>query len=102
MQTMILLDDAEEVALVERLWKQMEEEKKNGILDETSYVEGGIHLRDKGWPDIKFGPNAIVYYLSDGADASYTVWNFQTGEKKENVEGDLAGLVNLGFRDFPF
>jgi hypothetical protein len=97
-----MIETAEEVALVERLWKQMEEEKKAGYIDDTSYVEGNLCYRDIGVGNIVDGPNAIVYHLRETEDGEsvWDIYNFETGVK-ETVEGDLAGLANASHGNFP-
>lgn len=103
MKTMIMIETAEELALVERLWKQMEDERSMGVIDDTSYVEGGMLFKDRGSADGMFGPKAIVYHLrrTEGGDNVWDIYNFETGVK-ETVEGDLAGLANSSVGMFPF
>ena len=90
MKTMIMIETAEELALVERLWKQMEDERSMGVIDDTSYVEGGMLFKDRGSADGMFGPKAIVYHLrrTEGGDLCRS---FQRVGRAHRIERESAG-----------
>ena len=93
MKMMLVCENDAERELVARIFNQMTEdgEQNTPIFGRVEYVEG------KDVKDI-ITDNPVVYSLKDD---EYTVYNFQTREKTEHVEGDLAGLANLPEKDFP-
>lgn len=92
MQMMLMIEDEAEAEVVAEIFARRNEETCSPIYGRVEYIA------DKEVKDL-FGNNPIVYYYHDDV---YTVYNFHTGEKFENVEGDVAGLMNLPRGNFPF
>ena len=103
MQVLMVCETKDEAERVNRIYEKMLQDKADGIpLWEEDGIGDGIAAREDGNVDMIQTDRPIAYYLEDGADATYTVWNFGTMERLENVEGDIAGLVNLPNGNFPF
>ena len=93
MKMMLVCENDAEREAVARIFENMKKDSENysPIYGKVDYCEG---MNVKSF----IADNPIVYSLKDD---EYTVYNFQTGEKTEHVEGDLAGLANLPAKDFP-
>ena len=98
MKMMLVCETDEEREFVSRIFDKMVKDAADGVSD-ADFLEGGVAYReDEVCGLIKETDNPIVYSLKGDA---YTVYNFKTMKKTENVEGDLAGLANLPEEDFP-
>ena len=103
MQVLMVCEDKEDAELVDRIFGKMVRDCKDGFQKgELNGIGDGVSFREDECAGLIDTDRPIAYYLPDSADASYTVWNFATMEKHENVEGDIAGLVNLPNGNFPF
>ena len=98
MKMMLLCETAADKEAVARVFEDMVNEKAKYGDVEANYWEGGVTSHVHGSTDIYQTEAPIVYaFMGD----SYTVYNFKTMKKTEDVEGDLAGLCNLPEEDFP-
>lgn len=93
MKMMLVCENDAEREAVARIFENMKKDSVNysPIHGQVDYCEG---MNVKSF----ITDNPIAYSLKDD---EYTVYNFQTREKTEHVEGDLAGLANLPEKDFP-
>ena len=98
MKMMLICENDKERKDIAALFEAMAVEKAKYGDVEANYLEGGVCSRVKGCTDIYPTENPVVYALQKGI---YTVYNFKTMKKTENVEGNLAGLANLPEEDFP-
>ena len=133
MTTMILGEDKEEAAMVERIFNEIRETLDEGKgyrdarrFDEAAFVDGrGESFSDypnENCPSassvagvagafpygelVRIPYGALVYVYRDLGNgyAVYDVYSFGYGGRfavMKDVEGDLAGLVNLGGKFFP-
>ena len=99
MKMMLVCETDKEREFVSRIFDKMMEDIADFGRAESSYLEGGICYNEDDCIDIYPSEEPIVYSLEK--NGTYTVYNFKTKKKTENVEGDLAGLANLPEEDFP-
>ena len=98
MRMMLVCENEADKEAVKRVFENMVHEREKYGDVWSNHWEGGVTSHEHGCTDIYPTDAPIVYaYTGD----SYTVYNFHTGKKTENVEGDLAGLCNLPEEDFP-
>lgn len=99
MKMMLVCETDKEREFVSRVFDKMMEDFADFGRAESSFLEGGICYHEDDNTDIYPAEAPIVYSLEK--NGTYTIYNFKTAKKTENVEGDLAGLANLPEEDFP-
>ena len=134
MTNMLLIEDKEEAAMVERLFNEIRKTLDEGktyrdarCFDGANFIDGrGESFSDYpnencpseahkagvagAFPNgelVRIPYGALVYHYRDigNGGAVYDVYSFGHNGKfavEKDVEGDLAGLVNLGSEFFPF
>ena len=134
MTKMMLVEDKEEAAMVERLFNEIRETLLEGksyrdarCFDTAAFMDGRCEsfsdYPNEAYPSaayvakvagafphgelvrIPFGSLVYVYRNVGNGEAVYDVYSFGYMGKfgvEKDVEGDLAGLVNLGSEFFPF
>ena len=98
MKMMLLCETAADKEAVARIFDKMVADAAENIADENM-IEGGVLYREDGICGEIYATEAPIVYAFMGD--SYTVYNFKTMKKTDNVEGGLAGLCNLPEEDFP-
>lgn len=113
MTTLMLVEDMEEAAMVEQLFNKIRTTLDEGkgyrdarCFDGAAFVDGRGEAFFLGeLVRIPYGALVYVYRDVGNGDAAYDAYSFGYRGNfavQRDVEGDLAGLVNLGSEFFPF
>ena len=107
MKTMILIETEAERAIVEKVWKRLQDTiATDKDAKEKNYVFAAVDYFLDEECDLLYDTTnthigAIVYVREgEGDDMRWHIYNFNT-LKDETVEGDLAGLANAKDGNFP-
>lgn len=110
---MMLVEDEDEAAMVERIFNEIRKTLDEGrsyrdarCFDEAAFFDGRGEAFFLGeLVRIPYGALVYVYRNVGNGEAVYDVYSFGYMSQvtvEKDVEGDLAGLVNLGGEFFPF